>query len=72
MALDMYFDTLHAALVMDGHGAFVWSAYAITILVLLILLLTPVLRARRVRRELAGELRRRAADSREGAHAPGT
>ncbi len=70
----MYFDSIHAALVMDGHGAFVWAAYAITALVLVYLLLAPVLRSRRLRRELAGEIRRRemTQSGREGPHASST
>lgn len=55
----MYFDSLGAALAMDGHGAFVWSAYAITLLVLAVLLIVPGRRRRRLLREIGGELKRR-------------
>ncbi|WP_116365092.1 heme exporter protein CcmD [Parahaliea mediterranea] len=68
----MYFDSLHAALAMEGHGPFVWGAYAITALVLLTLLVSPVLRARRLRRELAGDIRRREAAAGEGGYASRT
>ncbi|GAB3277281.1 heme exporter protein CcmD [Parahaliea aestuarii] len=68
----MYFDSLHAALAMEGHGPFVWAAYAITAVVLLTLLLSPVLRSRRLRRDLAGEIRRRETAAGEGRHASGT
>ncbi len=68
----MYFDSLHAALAMEGHGPFVWSAYAITAVVLLTLLTAPVLRLRRLRRDLIGQIRRREAAAGEGHHAPGT
>ena len=44
----MYFDSLGAALAMDGHGAFVWSAYLITMLVLATILLAPRRRRRSV------------------------
>ncbi len=54
----MYFDSLQAALYMDGHGAFVWAAYAITFIVIGLLLLTPERRRRRILRELEGEARR--------------
>ena len=56
----MYFDSVHAALSMNGHGVFVWSAYGITLLVLAQLLLWPWSRRRRLLRELRGEQRRRA------------
>ncbi|MCB1841566.1 MAG: heme exporter protein CcmD [Halioglobus sp.] len=54
----MYFDSFHALLVMDGHGGFVWSAYALTLLVIAFLLLAPVIRRKRLLRELRGVLRR--------------
>lgn len=56
----MYFDSLQAVIDMDGHGAFVWAAYAITLAVLATLLITPVLKSRRLRRELAGQIKRAA------------
>ena len=75
----MYFDSLQALLQMDGHGAFVWSAYTITLLVILFLLIAPRRRQARLLRDLAGELRRsQGAPSRgapaneEDSHAPGT
>lgn len=37
----MKFDTLSAFLLMDGHGTYVWAAYGITILVVLINLIWP-------------------------------
>ncbi len=55
----MYFDSLDALLYMEGHGAFVWSAYLITGVVVAMLLLAPRRRRRRVLRQLSGELRRR-------------
>ncbi|GAB5449677.1 MAG: hypothetical protein Hals2KO_00050 [Halioglobus sp.] len=54
----MYFDSLQAALYMDGHGVFVWAAYAITFAVIGLLLLAPERRRRRLLRELEGEARR--------------
>jgi heme exporter protein D len=55
----MYFDSLHAVLAMDGHGAYVWSAYGLSVLVLVILLVNPRRRQRRLLREVQAELRRR-------------
>ena len=55
----MYFESLQAALAMDGHGGYVWSAYALSLLVLAFLLATPWRRQRRLLRELRGERRRR-------------
>jgi len=54
----MYFDSLEALLHMDGHGAFVWSAYLITCAVLVLLLLAPRRRQRSFLRQMAGELKR--------------
>ncbi len=54
----MYFHSLDAVLHMDGHGAFVWSAYLITAAVVTVMLLAPRRRQRRFLRQLAGELRR--------------
>lgn len=54
----MYFDSLQAALLMDGHGGFVWSAYGATLLVIIVIVSLPVLRRRRTLRRLALELRR--------------
>ena len=54
----MYFHSLGAALAMDGHGAYVWSAYAITLLVLCVVLVAPGRRRRRLLRRVEGELKR--------------
>jgi heme exporter protein D len=54
----MYFDSLSAALSMDGHGAYVWSAYAITLCVVLLILLAPRRRQRKFLRRLSGEQKR--------------
>jgi heme exporter protein D len=54
----MYFDSFESLLQMDGHGGFVWAAYAITSLVIALLLLLPRRRQRQTLRRLQGELRR--------------
>lgn len=54
----MYFDSLSAVLHMDGHGGFVWAAYAITLLVLVLLVVAPGRRQKKFLRRLAGELKR--------------
>jgi heme exporter protein D len=54
----MQFDSLAAALAMEGHGAYVWSVYLIAVLVVTFLLLGPVLRSRRILLERRGDLRR--------------
>jgi len=54
----MYFDSLSAALYMDGHGVFVWSAYLISMSVLAFLLIAPRVRERRLLNELEGRNRR--------------
>ena len=59
----MYFDSVSSLVAMDGHGAFVWSAYGITAVVLVALLVAPMRRRRRLMAELKGEARRAAANS---------
>ncbi len=54
----MYFDTLGQVLQMDGHGAFVWAAYGITLAVVFTLLILPRRREQRLKRELAAAIRR--------------
>jgi heme exporter protein D len=56
----MYFDSVAAALTMDGHGAYVWSAYALSLLVLVYVVSAPLRRQRNLLRELRGEARRNA------------
>jgi len=57
----MYFESFQAALTMDGHGTYVWTAYGVTRLVLTLLLVGPVQKQRRLLRELRGEYRRQEA-----------
>ena len=54
----MYFQSLDAILHMDGHGAFVWSAYLISTVVVLFILVSPGRRRRRFLKQLAGEAKR--------------
>ncbi|MCB1703256.1 MAG: heme exporter protein CcmD [Halioglobus sp.] len=54
----MYFDSLQAALEMQGHGMFVWPAYSVTIAVIALLVITPLLRRRKVLRQLEAQARR--------------
>jgi heme exporter protein D len=64
----MYFDSWQAALVMDGHGGFVWAAYAITTLGVIWMLVYPAWSRRRALRQLAVAVRREQAraDSAQG------
>ncbi len=43
----MYFDSFAALLRMDGHGFYVWLAYAVALCVIIGLLLIPVLQKKR-------------------------
>jgi heme exporter protein D len=54
----VYFDSISAALSMDGHGAFVWSAYFIAATAVALLLLLPRRKERKLLRQLAGDARR--------------
>ena len=55
----MYFDSLSALLSMDGHGAFVWSAYAVGAFVVAALVVGPMRRRKNLERQIRGEIRRR-------------
>ncbi|WP_438950903.1 heme exporter protein CcmD [Porticoccus sp.] len=46
---------------MSGHGPYVWSAYLISILIMIWLALSPLLRQAGVRQAVARELRRETA-----------
>jgi len=54
----MYFDSIESLIAMDGHGAFVWAAYLITVLVVATILVAPGRRQKKFLRQLAGELKR--------------
>jgi len=54
----MYFDSFSAAIAMDGHGGFVWAAYAVTAVVLVLLVTVPMRRRRRQVLELVDGFRR--------------
>ena len=53
-----YFDTLAAALSMDGHGAYVWPAYLIATMALASIVILPRIKERKVIARIAGELKR--------------
>lgn len=55
----MYFDSFAALVYMDGHGFYVWLAYAVASLVLLGLLLAPVIQKKRFLRDYRQSLQRR-------------
>jgi heme exporter protein D len=57
----MYFDSLAAVMYMEGHGIYVWSAYAITFVLLSWLLWAPAHRLREHKRWIIAEAQRRAA-----------
>lgn len=59
----MYFESFSAALAMDGHGAYVWSAYLIVFLSVIGLVLQPRRKQRAIMRQIAGENRRREAQT---------
>ena len=57
----MYFESLSAVWYMDGHGLYVWLAYALTMLPLVIMVWLPLKRIRQHWRWLQAEQRRSAA-----------
>ena len=58
----MFFESFSAALHMDGHGGYVWSAYAITVLVVAVMLVLPVRRKNAIVRQLRATLKRQQRD----------
>lgn len=60
----MQFDSLTALWEMGGHGAYVWSAYAISIAGLVALIVIPLQRSRRIINEIGSGEQRRAARAR--------
>ena len=52
----MYFDSLQALLFMEGHGAYVWFVYLVTVLVIAAVLIAPVRRRKRLLARLSAEL----------------
>jgi heme exporter protein D len=52
----MYFDSLQALLFMEGHGAYVWFVYLVTVLVIAAVLIAPVRRRKRLLAGLNAEL----------------
>ena len=56
----MYFESLSAGWHMDGHGFYVWLAYALTLLPLVIMVWLPLKRIRQHWRWLQAEQRRSA------------
>ena len=57
----MYVDNVGSMLLMDGHGAYVWSAYLIALLVITAIVVVPVRRRRVFMAQLRGDLKRRQA-----------
>ena len=55
---NLYFDSLSAALTMDGHGAYVWSAYLIASAAIALILILPKRKERKLLKQVAGEIRR--------------
>ena len=56
----MYFDSIRALIEMDGHGLFVWSAYAISLTVMGVLVIAPYRRQRRLLAAIRAGQRREA------------
>lgn len=54
--MGVQFDSLAAALAMDGHGPYVWAVVVVSTLVIAGLLLLPTLSSRRFLREQRGLL----------------
>jgi len=53
----MYFESVSAALHMDGHGTYVWAAYGVALIVIVWSLVNPLRRHRQVFTRIATEQR---------------
>ncbi|MDG1942850.1 MAG: heme exporter protein CcmD [Halioglobus sp.] len=51
----MYFDSLHALLTMDGHGAYVWLVYLVALVIIALLVVAPIRRRKQVLQQLAAQ-----------------
>lgn len=56
----MYFDNLQDFLTMEGHGLYVWLAYAIALVVLVFNIAAPLVRKRQLLQDQARQMRREA------------
>lgn len=61
----MYFDSFSAALHMDGHGMYVWTAYLIAAVVISMVLIVPKRREKLFLQRLQGTLRQQESQARQ-------
>lgn len=54
----MHFDSIQALIEMNGHGSYVWTAYAIALVILLSLVIQPLRAKKQFIRVQKNELRR--------------
>lgn len=54
----MYFDSFEAFLAMGKHGVYVWSAYGLAVVVLIVNVIAPLLNKRKVVAKQQARLRR--------------
>lgn len=56
--MNFQFDNFSHMLNMDGHGAYVWAAVVVTVLLMTWLIIKPLLQGRGVVKEIAREVSR--------------
>jgi heme exporter protein D len=54
----MYFSSLSDLFYMDGHGTYVWAVYAVAVVIIAVLAVSPLQRRRRFVREETRRLQR--------------
>lgn len=59
----MYFESLSEFFNMGGHGLYVWSSYAITLVLMVASVLLPWLSLRRIRKQLRRQITREMANA---------
>ena len=61
----MQFDSFAAAVTMGGHGGFVWAAYAITFVMILVMIVRPVMNTRSMKGTIQREFDRKQAHEKD-------
>jgi len=50
--MNFQFESLQDFMTMNGHGAFVWASYVVTLMALLLLVVIPAMQKKQIRQQL--------------------
>ncbi|WP_299593528.1 heme exporter protein CcmD [uncultured Microbulbifer sp.] len=65
--MQFQFENFASFLTMNGHGPYVWAAYGVAVMVLVALVVAPLLRQKKLRKEFSRQLRQEEARHRAAA-----